>query len=79
MGQALNRLDDELEGKEYLCGSRFSFADVYFYGLVKLLVMDCADWMVDPGRTNVAAYFARMDARPASQKAMLPYTGKVQV
>ncbi|KAJ4254514.1 hypothetical protein NW762_010113 [Fusarium torreyae] len=75
----LNLLDDQLEGKEYLCGSRFSAADIHFYGLLKMMVMQVAKWVLSPGRKNVVAYFERMDARKASQEALKPFEAKVSV
>lgn len=73
INQFLNLLDDELEGKEYLCGDRFSAADIHFYGLMKMMVMQVAEWVLSPGRKNVAAYFERMDGRKASQDALAPF------
>lgn len=77
INQFLNLLDDELEGKKYLCGDRFSAADIHFYGLLKLMVMHVAEWVLSPGRENVVAYFRRMDDRKASQDAMSPFTSRV--
>ncbi|KAF5585023.1 sterigmatocystin biosynthesis monooxygenase stcW [Fusarium subglutinans] len=79
INQFLNLLDDQLEGKEYLCGSRFSAADIHFYGLLKMMVMQVAGWVLSPGRKNVVAYFERMDARKASQQALEPFESKVSV
>ncbi|OAL56179.1 glutathione S-transferase [Pyrenochaeta sp. DS3sAY3a] len=72
INQFLNLLDDELEGKTYLCGDRFSAADVHFFGLVKLMVDHVAPWFNAPGRRNVAAYFERMNSRKATQEALAP-------
>lgn len=79
INQFLNLLDDHLEEKEYLCGSRFSAADIHFYGLLKMMVMQVAEWILSPGRRNVVAYFERMDAREASKKALQPFGAKVSV
>ncbi|KAM0242904.1 hypothetical protein ACHAP5_007087 [Fusarium lateritium] len=79
INQFLNLLDDQLEGKEFLCGSRFSAADIHFYGLLMMMVMQVAQWVLSPGRKNVAAYFERLDAREASQKALEPFGPKVSV
>lgn len=71
--QALNLLDEELEGKEWLCGSRFSAADCHFYGIVSMLVERVTDakWVLAPTRRNVKAYFERMEGREASLRAKL--------
>jgi glutathione S-transferase len=70
INQFLNLLDDELEGKTFLCGERFSAADVHFFGLVDIMAKQVADWVIAPSRRNVAAYFKRMNERDASQKAL---------
>jgi glutathione S-transferase len=74
----LNLLDEELEGKQYLCGDRFSAADVHFYGLVKIMT-GSVPWVLLPGRPNVVKYFERMDAREASQTAVKVFPCKVSV
>ncbi|RSL83725.1 hypothetical protein CEP51_004330 [Fusarium floridanum] len=67
--QALNRFDDDLEKKKWLCGDRFSAADIHLYGLMKLM---CASmpFLNDPGRKNLAGWWERMDDRPASKKSL---------
>ena len=72
INKALNRLDDELEGKQYLCGGRFSAADIHFYGLVKPMTF-VVKWVVDPARINVAKYSEQLDAREACSRALQPF------
>lgn len=79
INQFLNRLDDDLEGRAWLCGDRFSAADIHFYGLVKMMVMGPASWVLSPGRKNVEAYFTRMDGRTASIEALKPFSSTVSV
>ncbi|EXA35667.1 hypothetical protein FOQG_13216 [Fusarium oxysporum f. sp. raphani 54005] len=79
INQFLNLLDDELEGKEYLCGTRFSAADIHFYGLVKMMIGQLVPWLHSPGRKNVTAYFERMDEREACKKAFKQFGPKVAV
>ncbi|KAH0288871.1 hypothetical protein KCU62_g4823, partial [Aureobasidium sp. EXF-3399] len=64
----LNLWDDELEGKTWLCGDRFSAADIHFYGLM-FMTRQMVPWLDFPTRENVAAYISNMDQREASQKA----------
>jgi glutathione S-transferase len=71
INQALNMLDDDLEGKQWLCGDRFSAADVHFFGLTGGMA-HVAEWVLSPSRKNVASYFERMQARDASKAAMTP-------
>jgi glutathione S-transferase len=63
----LTWIDAQLAGKDYLMGSEFSVADAYLFtvtrwaGAVKLDVS---------GLNNLAAFMARMQARPAVQAAL---------
>ncbi|BCS04946.1 glutathione S-transferase family protein [Aspergillus luchuensis] len=79
INQALNMLDDQLEGKTWLCGDRFSAADVHFYGLMKLMTMRFCDWVLLPGRENFLAYWKRLDEREASKKALQTFAARVEV
>jgi glutathione S-transferase len=74
----LNLLDDELEGKTWLCGERFSAADVHFYGLMTMM-REAVPWLNTHTRKNVAAYSSRMDQREASKKAMEAFGSSVSV
>ncbi|UPL00140.1 hypothetical protein LCI18_011074 [Fusarium solani-melongenae] len=67
--QALNRFDDELEDKKWLCGDRFSAADIHFYGLMKPMCTP-VPFLNDSARKNLAAWWERMDNRPASKKSL---------
>ena len=60
-------VDEQLEGRQYLMGDAFSVADAYLYTV--------ASWGrhvgVDlSGFKNLAAFQARMSARPAVQAAL---------
>ncbi|KAH7168468.1 glutathione S-transferase [Fusarium sp. MPI-SDFR-AT-0072] len=74
----LNLLDEELEGKRYLCGERFSAADIHFYSLMKGKTPGMAPWILHPRRKNVVKYFERMDAREASKKALELFGARVE-
>lgn len=78
INQFLNLLDDQLEGKTWLCGDRFSAADVHFYGLVKLM-LGSAPWVLLEARKNVCGYFSRMDERVASKAAMEIFGSSISV
>ncbi|KAB8262088.1 glutathione S-transferase [Aspergillus pseudonomiae] len=77
INQFLNLLDDQLEGKTYLCGDRFSAADIHFYGLMKQMVEQVAPWVLSPGRLNVEAYWKRMGEREKSKAAVAPFGSRV--
>ncbi|KAF4537554.1 Glutathione S-transferase [Lasiodiplodia theobromae] len=79
VNQFLNRLDEELEGKTWLCGERFSAADIHFYGLLSLMTEKAAPWVLLPTRRNVVAYFKRMDEREASKLAKQLFGSRITV
>jgi glutathione S-transferase len=60
-------VDSQLEGKSYLMGESFSVADAYLFTVTnwaKFVGLDLAPFK------NVAAFMARVAARPAVQEAM---------
>lgn len=70
-------LDEQLEGKDYLCGDRITVGDLVLYC--------CADFAagvgqnIDPSLKNVSAWFARMDARPSAAASLHPAASKVRM
>ena len=61
-------LAGQLDGNDYLMGSRFSVADAYLYTILRwspFVDIDLAQWPV------VAAYKARVEARPHVREALL--------
>jgi glutathione S-transferase len=77
INQALNMLDDQLEGKTWLCGDRFSAADIHFYGLLKMMIMQVCEWVLLPGRDNLLAYWKRLEERDCAKKALAGFPSKV--
>ena len=66
----LKWLDEQLEGKDYICGDRLTTADLVLYC--------CADFAAGVGQnipaelSNVSAWFARMNARPSAAASLHP-------
>jgi glutathione S-transferase len=66
LGASLDVVERALAGRDYLLGTEFSAADVMMgYSL------QSATWfgLLTDAHPNVSAYFARLRARPAFQKA----------
>jgi glutathione S-transferase len=62
----LQWLDGQMaDGRAYLCGSRFTLADVLLYCFLAFLVS--AGYQLDPANTNIAAWFARVAERPSAK------------
>ncbi len=60
----LHWLDTQLEGREFLCGARFTLADILLF-----CFLDFAKGVgqpLDPEDKRVAAWFARVKARPSA-------------
>jgi len=64
---ALDVLERALSGRQYLLGDEFSGADIMMG-----YTLECAKWfgLVGAGYPNLADYLARLEARPAFQKAL---------
>jgi glutathione S-transferase len=68
IGKRLEWVASQLEGKDYLMGSTFTVADGYLFTILnwtKRVGIDLARW------PNLAAYQARVAARPKVREAML--------
>jgi glutathione S-transferase len=60
----LKWLDGQLEGREFLCGKRFTLADILLYCFLDF--GNAVGQPLVPENKNVAAWFARVKARPSS-------------
>ena len=68
LGKRFDWLDKQLAGKDYLMGKTFTVADAYLFvllGWTKPTGIDLARW------PNLAAYHARVAARPKVKEAMV--------
>jgi glutathione S-transferase len=57
-------LDGQMQGKQYLCGERFSFADVFLFPFLDFF--PTVKQPLDPALTNIAAWIDRMKPRPSA-------------
>jgi glutathione S-transferase len=58
-------VDGQMAAREFLCGSRFTLADMLLY-----CILDFGGKVgqpLDPANTNIAAWFARVGARPSAK------------
>jgi glutathione S-transferase len=58
-------LDGQMGAKEFLCGSRFTLADMWLYCLLDF--GGKVGQPLDPANTNISAWFARVGARPSAK------------
>ena len=68
LGQRFDWLAAQLDGNDYLMGSRFTVADAYLYTILRwapFVGIELAKWPV------IAAYKARVEARPHVREALL--------
>ena len=61
----LKWLDGQIAGKEYLCGKRFTLADIFLYGWLNF--GNQVGQPLDPDNTHIAAWFARIGERPSAK------------
>ena len=66
---AANRLqwlnEQMADGRDYLCGKRFTLADILLYSFITFA--STVGQPLDPANTNVAAWLARVGARPSAK------------
>ena len=60
----LGRLDGMMAGKAYICGARFTLADIFLFGFLEF--GDGVGQKLNRERTNLAAWFDRIKARPST-------------
>jgi glutathione S-transferase len=68
IGKRFDWISEQLAGKDYLLGQRFSVADAYLFVMLlwtKFVAIDLAKWPV------LVAYQARVAARPKVQEALV--------
>ena len=61
----LRWLDGQIAGKEFVCGDRFTIADMMLYCWVNF--GSTVGQPLDPANTNIAAWFARISERPSTK------------
>jgi glutathione S-transferase len=57
-------LDGQLAGKQWICGERFSLADIFVFCFVDF--GNQVGQPLDPGLKNIGGWFERMKARPSA-------------
>ncbi len=67
------KLDGWMEGKSYICGERFTMADVFLFGMLDFFAS--VGQPVDTSQKNVAAWYQRVGARPSAEKSLHPAAG----
>ncbi len=60
----LRWLDGQLDGREYLCGTRFTLADILLFGFLDFGSQ--VGQPLEPENKNLAGWFARVKARPSA-------------
>ncbi len=59
----LQWLNEQMAGKEFVCGKRFTLADILLYCLLDFAKQ--VGQPLDPANTNIAAWFDRVARRPS--------------
>lgn len=61
----LRWLDGQMQGKQYVCGARFTLADMMLYCWLDFGAQ--VGQPLDPANTNIAAWFKRIAERPSTK------------
>jgi len=64
----LGKLDGWIDGKQFICGDRFTLADVLLFGMLDFF--DSMGQAIDPAHANAAAWFERVGSRPSAEKSL---------
>lgn len=74
--RGLERFDSDLAGRTFLCGDRFSMADIMLYAF--LVTLDpVTPWLVRPDLTNLTRWRETMAARPSSTAMLNPLPERI--
>jgi len=57
-------LNGQMSGKDYICGKRFTLADILLFGMVGFFAK--VGQPIDPANANITAWFERVKARPSA-------------
>ena len=57
-------LDGQIAGRQYICGDRYSLADIMLFAFLQFAAT--VRQPLDPANTNLAAWYDRMAARPSA-------------
>lgn len=60
----LGWLDGQMDGREFICGARFTLADILLFGFLDFGAM--VQQPLDPENRNLTSWFARVKARPSA-------------
>lgn len=58
-------LDGQIAGRQYICGDRFSLADILLFAFLQFAA--AVRQPLDPANTNLTAWYGRMAARPSAE------------
>jgi glutathione S-transferase len=58
-------LNGQMAGKDYLCGKRFTLADILLYGWIDFAGQ--VGQPLDTANANIVAWFARVGQRPSAK------------
>jgi len=61
----LQWLNGQMEGKQFLCGKRFTLADIFLFGWLEF--GNQVGQPLDPANANIAAWMGRVGARPSAK------------
>jgi glutathione S-transferase len=67
------KLDAWIKGKQFICGDRFTLADVFLFGMIDFFAS--IGQPINPAHTNVVAWYERIGSRPSAEKSLHPMAG----
>ena len=71
----LAKLDAWIDGKQFICGDRFTMADVFLFGMIDFFAS--IGQPIDPSQANIVAWYERVGSRPSAAKSLHSTAGGV--
>lgn len=75
----LNQLNEDIEGRDFICGDRMMLADIVLFGFMFNLSQLGVDWINNPNRKNVAAWFDRVQSTKSAKAALKPFAASTEI
>lgn len=76
--QGMNRLNEDIEGRDYICGSTMMLSDIVLFSSMFTMALT-GSWINNPNRQNLAAWFDRMQSSKSAQAALRSFSGTIEI
>jgi glutathione S-transferase len=75
--QGMNMLNEDIEGRDYICGDKMMLADIVLFGSM-FTMASTGTWINNRNRTNLTAWSDRMQSSKSAQAALKAFSGSTE-